>query len=95
MQNFASPFQPLPKPTGKAPFHLDVKTVLSAAEYAKISQSKRMVFHTVGDVGGVKSPADQQLVADHQEMQFDKTNTANNPSFFYILGDVVYYYGNK
>jgi acid phosphatase type 7 len=91
----STPFQPLPKPTGKAPFHLDVKTVLSPTEYAKISQSKRMVFHTVGDVGGVKSPADQQLVADHQEMQFDKTNTVNNPSFFYIIGDVVYYYGNK
>lgn len=95
MQNFSSPFQPLPKPTGKAPFHLDIKTVITPAEYAEISQSKRMIFHTVGDVGGVKSPADQQIVADHMEMQVDKINTANNPSFFYIIGDVVYYYGSS
>lgn len=95
MQNFSSPVQPLPKPTGNTPFHLDIQTIITPAEYTKISQSKRMVFYTVGDVGGVKSPADQQIVADHMEMQIDKINMANNPSFFYVIGDVVYYYGSS
>lgn len=88
-----SAFQPLPSPTGKAPFHLDIKNIISAANFNTIVQNKRMSFHTMGDVGGVKNPADQVLVADHMEMQFDKNNTANNPAFLYIIGDVVYYYG--
>lgn len=89
-----SAFQPLPSPTGKAPFHLDIKKIISAADYNTIAQNKRMVFHTVGDVGGVKNPADQVLVADHMEMQFLKNVTGQaDPTFLYILGDVIYYYG--
>jgi Icc-related predicted phosphoesterase len=88
-----SPFQPLPSPTGKAPFHLDIKEVISKTVYNAIIQNKRMIFHTTGDVGGVKNPADQVLVTDHMEMQFDKTKETGNPTFLYIIGDVVYYYG--
>src|SRR5436305_523132 len=83
-------FKPLPKPTGSSPFHLDLKDVLSPAEYTRITTSKQMIFHTTGDVGGVKNPADQVLVADHMEMQFNKKSALHNPSFYYILGDVVY-----
>ena len=86
-------FQPLPKPTGTAPFHLDLKTVIPAALYDQINSSKKMIFHIVGDTGGVKNPADQQIVADHMEMQFDKQHPLQDPLFFYHLGDVVYYYG--
>jgi len=86
-------FQPLPKPTGAAPFHLDIQTILPASVYNPIAASKKMIFHVAGDTGGVKNPADQQIVADHMELQFDKQHPANNPAFFYHLGDVVYYYG--
>jgi acid phosphatase type 7 len=86
-------FQPLPPPTGKAPFHLDIKNIISQSDYDTISQNKRMLFHTTGDVGGIKTPQDQTLVTDHMEMQFDKNNSKNNPAFLYIIGDLVYYYG--
>ncbi len=86
-------FQPLPKPTGAAPYHLDIKTIISDTAYQQISNSKKMLFHITGDTGGVKNPVDQQIVADHMEMQFNQQQPTGNPSFFYHLGDVVYYYG--
>lgn len=85
--------QALPSPTGKAPYHLDIKKIISPAKYADISHHKRMSFHLTGDVGGIKNPADQVLVADHMEMQFDELATQDTPAFLYIAGDVVYYYG--
>ncbi len=86
-------FQPLPPPTGVPPFHLDLRTVIPADMYNRISNSKKLVFHISGDTGGVKNPADQQIVADHMEMQFGNKDNPANPCFFYHLGDVVYYYG--
>ena len=86
-------FQPLPKPTGAAPFHLDLKSVLSAHNYQNIVNTQRMVFHSVGDTGGVKTPQDQTLVANHMDGQFNTATPLNNPAFFYHLGDVIYYYG--
>ena len=88
-----SAFQPLPNPTGKPPYHLDISTIIPAADYKYLEKSKTMVFHLTADVGGVKNPQDQVLVADHMEMQFDKNSPQTNPSFLYIPGDVVYYYG--
>jgi hypothetical protein len=52
-----------------------------------------MVLHIVGDTGGVKYPVPQEIVAMAQEQQFDGSDTAARPSFFYHLGDVVYYNG--
>jgi acid phosphatase type 7 len=86
-------FQPLPQPTGTAPFHLDIKTIIPSGAYNELTASKKMIFHIAGDTGGVKHPADQQLVADHMETQFDTQKSNGNPLFFYHLGDVVYYYG--
>ncbi|MEP6749674.1 MAG: metallophosphoesterase [Bacteroidota bacterium] len=92
---FANPsaFQPLPAPTGKPPFHLDIKTIISPAAYNALARSKKIIFQTAGDTGGVHNPADQQIVADHMEWEFDKQQPANSPSFFYHLGDIVYYFG--
>ena len=86
-------FQPLPQPTGTLPFHLDIKSIIPPALYNQVVHSKKMLFHVAGDTGGVKHPADQQIVADHMEMQFDKINHAANPLFFYHLGDLIYFYG--
>ena len=88
-----SVFQPLPLPTGKYPYHLDIGTIISPAAYNNINDSKKMIFHLIADVGGVENPQDQVLVANHLEMQFDKARPDNNPVFLYLGGDVVYYYG--
>ena len=76
-----SVFQPLPPPTGKLPFHLNISKIISPADFNKINKSKKMIFHLAADVGGVKNPQDQLLVTDHMEMQFDKFKPDNNPSF--------------
>jgi len=86
-------FQPLPPPTGSAPYHLSLDRVLPADQISAIQSAGRMVLHIVGDTGGVKYPVPQQIVAMAQEQQFDGLDSAAHPSFFYHLGDIVYYYG--
>lgn len=87
------PPQPLPKPTGSAPYHLSLDQVLTPAAMQTIQSSGHLVFHIVGDTGGVKTPQDQENVAIHMEQDFAATDPASRPSLFYHLGDVVYYYG--
>src|SRR5579862_2678261 len=86
-------FRPLPAPTGPAPYHLSLSSVLPAEQIAAITASGKLIFHTVGDTGGVKSPQPQQIVMSHMDHEFDDPNPQNRPVFFYNLGDVVYYYG--
>ena len=87
------PFRPLPPPTGTSPFHLSLDEVLPPEQTQAINASRRLVFHIVGDTGGVKSPQPQQIVAMHMERDFELHDRGSRPSFFYHLGDVVYYYG--
>ena len=56
-------FQPLPPPTGQPPFRLELDTVIGAEAVAAIEQAGALVFHAVGDTGGVKSPEPQAIVA--------------------------------
>ena len=58
-----------------------------------IQQAGQIVFHSVGDTGSVKGPDTQSLVADKMVSDFDEENAADVPSFFFHLGDVVYYFG--
>jgi hypothetical protein len=59
---------------------------------AAIAKSGGITIHIVGDTGGVSNPVPQQNVADAMEKDFGQTG-GDAPSFFYILGDVIYYYG--
>ena len=54
---------------------------------------EQIVFHSVGDTGSVIGPDTQSLVADKMVSDFDEANSADVPSFFFHLGDVVYYFG--
>ena len=63
------------------------------AKVAAIQQAKQIVFHSVGDTGSVSGPDTQSLVADKMVSDFDEENSADLPSFFFHLGDVVYYFG--
>jgi acid phosphatase type 7 len=87
------PSQPLPQPTGPSPFHLSLDQVLSPAAMQTILSSGRLVFHVVGDSGGIKTPQDQDIVASHMEQDLAAADPTARPAFFYHLGDVVYYYG--
>lgn len=87
------PWRDLPPATGLPPFHLSLDTVLSAEALQTIQKSGRLVFHSVGDTGGVNTPTQIENVASYMEKDFANADLSLNPSFFYHLGDVVYYDG--
>jgi hypothetical protein len=87
------PSQPLPTPTGASPYHLALDQVLPAATMQSIQSAGRLVFHLVGDVGGVKAPQEQEIVSMHMVQDLAAPDPSARPVFFYCLGDVVYYYG--
>jgi hypothetical protein len=64
-----------------------------AAKIQAIQQAGQIVFHSVGDTGSVVGPATQSLVADKMVTDFNEANAADVPSFFFHLGDIVYYFG--
>lgn len=83
-------FKPLPKPTGLPPYHVRLEDVLLPGDIKKIKDANKILFHVVGDTGGVKYPIPQQIV--EMAMESDLTGQ-DKPVFFYHLGDVVYYFG--
>ncbi len=85
--------QPLPAPTGPAPYHLSLDSVLTPAQMQAINNAGKLVFHIVGDTGGVKAPQSQEIVMQHMDADLTVADATARPAFFYHLGDVVYYYG--
>jgi Calcineurin-like phosphoesterase len=76
---------PIPKARSTTP--MDLSNVIGAPAAGAIQKAGQITFHTVGDTGGVHSPQFQFAVAD--AMAADKSGA----SFWYHLGDVVYYFG--
>lgn len=85
-----------PFPKSRKPEVLELATVLGQNTVDMITKSGKLVFHTVGDTGGVKEPSKQFAVADAMaEDLAGKTYEGGRPAFFYHLGDVVYYLGQE
>jgi Calcineurin-like phosphoesterase len=88
-------FIPAP-PTNNVNLTLPLDIVLPGAD-AKIAAAKAMVFHAVGDTGGVNGTATQEGLAEVMVHQIEESRTkaqpGNEPLFFYHLGDVVYFNG--
>ncbi|HEY1808387.1 MAG TPA: metallophosphoesterase, partial [Acidobacteriaceae bacterium] len=89
--------EPVPQPRGNA-----VEPVLTlqqvygpqgSAKMQAIAASGQIVFHCAGDTGSVKGPTTEDLVSDKLVTDFKEANPADVPSFFFHLGDVVYYFG--
>ena len=89
--------EPVPQPVGGA-----VEPVLSltqvygdagAVKMKAIATAGQIVFHCTGDTGSAKGPETQSLVADKMVTDFSEADPADVPSFFFHLGDVVYYFG--
>lgn len=88
------PFRPLPPPTSRPPFRMDLAEILPPPVISQIEQSSRLVLHMVGDTGGINNPGPQHRVA--AAMTADITSAPSpelTPRALYILGDVVYFYG--
>lgn len=84
-------FRRLPPPIGEAPYHLNLDSVLPASTMRDIGERGKLIFHAVGDTGGIGDPTRQRSVAWHMEQQLSSDD--DPPVFFYHLGNVVYYYG--
>jgi len=91
----ATALQPIPK-SWRQPEVLDLAQVLTPAGIQQIQAAKSIVFHAVGDSGGVKEPSKQFAVADAMAADLQgKTYQNGLPAFFFHLGDVVYYLGQE
>ena len=84
-------FQPLPKPLGMPPYHYELEIVIPGIT-AQAAKQGNLVFHCVGDTGGIKNPNFQMSVADAMRADLS-LSAAQVPSFCYHLGDVVYFNG--
>lgn len=87
-------FQPLPPSTGAFPYRLALDAVLGNDAVAAIRDAGKLVLHMMGDTGGVKSPQPQQIVAATMEKDFTAP-AGGRPAFLYLLGDVIYYNGER
>ena len=86
-------FEPIPNP---APQQLAVPySIFDPASSKAAEAAGKLVFHCVGDVGGINGTGTQQAIADAMEEQLKTAKTGERPSFFYVLGDVVYYNGQQ
>ena len=79
----AHKFQSLPQPSGSYPYRLNVPNV---------GNKKKMVFHMIGDTGGLGTPGIQHQVVTQMAAQYAEA-IEDQPSFLYHLGDIVYHYG--
>src|SRR5262249_19660843 len=81
-------FRPLPAPSGKYPFHLNLQTVIPDLP------AEKMVFHMVGDTGSLYGGNFQRVVAGEMIKQYmDAPALKDKPQFLFHLGDVVYTFG--
>jgi calcineurin-like phosphoesterase family protein len=60
---------------------------------SQVANFGKLVFHSIGDTGGVNGTATQEAIAQAMEAQTKNATEADKASFFYHLGDVVYYNG--
>jgi Calcineurin-like phosphoesterase len=79
-----------PFPPARSTTPMELSSVIGAGLEQKIQEAGKITFHTVGDTGGIHNPEFQFAVAD--AMAHDLTSGA---SFWYHLGDVVYYFGQE
>jgi hypothetical protein len=80
--------EPVPHPRSTDP--MDLATIIGSAATQAIEKAGQIVFHTVGDTGGIHTPEFQFSVADALS-----NDTSSRAAFWYHLGDVVYYFGQE
>jgi hypothetical protein len=80
-----------PPASGPPPYRLDLTAVLPPDDVRQIEEQGRIVFHAAGSVGGIRNPTPQAAVA--RAMTNELATLRPAPSFLYLLGDVVYFYG--
>ena len=85
-------FEPIP---GSAPQLKAGLDLFDPAASTAATKAGKLVFHCVGDVGGVNGTATQEFIAGAMEEQLTPDKKDDKPAFLYILGDVVYFNGQQ
>jgi acid phosphatase type 7 len=83
-------YQPLPRPLGLAPYHYSLTDNFPTIG-TNIQTAGKLVFHVLGDSGGVQDGEFQTSVAEQLVAQI--SDSATSPQFCYHVGDVVYFTG--
>lgn len=87
--------EPVPAPW-KTPAEMSLTDVLGSAAIDQIQAAGQIVFHSLGDTGGIKEPSHQFAVADGMTQQLQGLTYASGlPAFCFHLGDVVYFFGQE
>ncbi len=99
----ATAFVPIPASyaAGRTPpYSMDLGAILPADEVGEITTAGNLVFHCLGDTGGVKDGGPQAMVAQGMELALQAFATTTAPAgstmapvFCYHIGDVVYFNG--
>ena len=86
---------PFPAPRGGVEPRLTLEQVFGGNTSAidKITNAGQIVFHATGDCGSTRGPQTQSLVADKMVSDFQETATKEIPQFNFLLGDIVYSFG--
>jgi len=87
-------FQPPPVLLGNHPYRMSLEKILPARA-RQIEAAGRIAFHMVGDTGGIHGRGAQVNLADQMTRQIYNRDLPDQPSFLYLLGDVVYYHGEE
>jgi hypothetical protein len=85
-------FQPLPRPLGLPPYHYSLTDNFPGIAQ-NLGTAKKMVFHVLGDSGGVLDGEFQSNVVAQMIAQLSPGD-ATSPQFCYHVGDVVYFTGS-
>ena len=85
-------FQPLPRPLGLPPYHYSLTDNFPGIAQ-NLGTAKKMVFHVLGDSGGVLDGEFQSNVVAQLIAQLSPGD-ATSPQFCYHVGDVVYFTGS-
>lgn len=62
---------------------------------AAATKARKLVFHVIGDSGGIHGDDVQVAVAEAMESQIKSAGGPDRPAFIYHVGDVVYFNGQS
>jgi hypothetical protein len=86
-------FIPIPNP---APNQLAASLDIFDPAAAKAArEAGKLVFHCVGDIGGIYGTATEEAIATAMEEQIKAAAPEDAPRFHYVLGDVIYFNGQQ
>jgi hypothetical protein len=85
----------LPPPnTNLQNLNLPLRAVLPSID-TDAKNDGRIVFHALGDTGGIHGTVAQDAIAAQMEQQIQTAPAKARPRFFYHLGDLVYFNGQS